>query len=550
MKIKSVNVAGRAAFIPLAALVLLTVPRSIRAEEIGALKPQQPENQQAGETLRSKTRLVVVDVVATDAQGRPATGLKADDFVVLENGKPEQVSSFSFQQGKTAIEVNSSGGSNVFSNAPRFKDTSCLNVILLDALNGDFAGHVYGREQLLKFLDSAPSIQPTAVYALEKKLTLLYDFTTDPKVLKAVVEDFKPKGAGHVQDVYAAASPFAARAPDVNTTTRTLDITIPAMNALTQALSGYPGRKNLIWVSEGFPVTFFPEVIFQDPMPAVQGGSPLAAVPTSMAKMEELFSSGKHGDLLQEIEMLANAMAKAQIAMYPVDVAGLQKDNRLNNIVTMQNLAERTGGRAFFNTNDVQLSIRTSMEDGSTYYTLAYYPENKIFDGKFRVIHVKTSQPGVNLRYRQGYYALDPDAPAKDADQSLARQLSYALSLDSPGSTAVQFKAQVAQTSPKVLVKFAIDSRSLTFSHKEGGKEQASLTCAIAAYSEKGALVKEEMNSITATVKPEDVSKVMQSALGCERTIDLKSGSYNLVLGVVDRTSRQIGTTSAWVKVP
>jgi VWFA-related protein len=530
-----------------AIILLVIVPGKIGAAA------QEPALQQSSEALRSKTRLVIVDVVAADSKGRPVTGLKAEDFVVLENGKPQKISSFSFQQGKTVTEVTpSAASSKVFSNAPRYTGSSCLNIILLDALNGEFAGHAYGRDQLLKFLDSAPSIPPTAVYALEQKLTLLFDFTTDAKVLKSVVEDFKPKGAGHLEDVYSAASPFAARRPDYNSTARTLDITIPALNALTQALAGYPGRKNLIWVSEGFPINMFPEVIFNDPMPALRGASigGVPVVPTSGAQMDQLYSSGKTGDISEEVEKLANAMAKAQIAMYPVDAAGLQKDNRLNSIVTMQTLAERTGGKASINSNDVEMGIRTSIDDGSTYYTLAYYPENKVFDGKFRVIHVNTSQPGLSLRYRQGYYALDPDAPDKDADKALARDFSYALSLDSPSATSVQFKAQIMQTSPKLLVKFAIDSRSLTFSHQEGGKQQASISCAIAAYNEKSAFVKQEISSITATVKPEDFPKVLQGALGCERSIDLKPGKYSLVLGVVDRSTRLIGTTTAWVKVP
>ena len=87
-----------------------------------------------------------------------------------------------------------------------------MNVILLDALNGNLAGHAYGRDQLLRFLDKGTLTQPTALYALEEKLTLLHDFTTDIKGLRSLVQDYKPKGAAHVQDVYSSASPFSARA--------------------------------------------------------------------------------------------------------------------------------------------------------------------------------------------------------------------------------------------------------------------------------------------------------------------------------------------------
>ena len=149
-----------------------------------------------------------------------------------------------------------------------------MNVLLLDALNGNLAGHAYGRDQLLRFLDKGTLTQPTALYALEEKLTLLHDFTTDIKGLRSLVQDYKPKGAAHVQDVYSAASPFSARAPSNATTSHTMEVTIAALNSLAGALAGYPGRKNLIWISEGFPITLFPEIIYDDPTGCMSCTSP------------------------------------------------------------------------------------------------------------------------------------------------------------------------------------------------------------------------------------------------------------------------------------
>ena len=77
------------------------------------------------------------------------------------------------------------------------------------------------------------------------------------------------------------------------------------------------------------------------------------------------------------------------------------------------------------------------------------------------------------------------------------------------------------------------------------------VSCAVAAYTEKGQLIKEEITNMTATIKADDFEKMMKGQqVVCKRTIELKSGSYNLALGVVDRSSRLMGTTTAWVKVP
>jgi VWFA-related protein len=504
---------------------------------------------QSNQTLRTNTRLVVVDVVATDSNGQPVSDLKASDLTVLEDGKPQKISAFSYQREKAAIVVAGTATAGVFTNAPQYKDASSMNVILLDALNGNLAGHAYGRDQLLKFLDKGTLTQPTALNALEEKLTLLHDFTTDIKGLRSLVEDYKPKGAAHVQDVYSSASPFSARAPSNATTSHTMEVTIAALNSLAGALAGYPGRKNLIWISEGFPITLFPEIIFDDPAGCMSCTSP---TPATMANSTS-FSSGTGKDFDAEVQKVANALMNAQVAMYPVDASGLQKDNRLNAINTMRSLADRTGGKAFYNRNDVDLGISSSLEDGSTYYTLEYYPANKTWDGKFRSIQIK-GRSGVNLRYRQGYYALDPGTQNKYTDKALTRTFSDALSLDSPSATGVVFRAGVVPPSAKekqVTVNFAIDPHTLGFERKDDGLQHIMVSCAVAAFSEKGSFLKEEVSSVTAAMKADEFEKMMKGQqFPCKRTINLKPGNYNLTLGVVDRNSGLIGTTTAWVKVP
>lgn len=504
---------------------------------------------QSNQTLRTNTRLVVVDVVATDSNGQPVSDLKASDLTVLEDGKPQKISAFSYQREKAASVVASSATAGAFTNAPQYKNASSMNVILLDALNGNLAGHAYGRDQLLRFLDKGTLTQPTALYALEEKLTLLHDFTTDIKGLRSLVQDYKPKGAAHVQDVYSSASPFSARAPSNATTSHTMEVTIAALNSLAGALAGYPGRKNLIWISEGFPITLFPEIIFDDPAGCMSCTNP---TPATMANSTS-FSSGTGKDFDAEVQKVANALMNAQVAMYPVDASGLQKDNHLNAINTMRSLADRTGGKAFYNRNDVDLGISSSLEDGSTYYTLEYYPANKTWDGKFRSIQIK-SRSGVNLRYRQGYYALDPGVQNKYTDKTLTRTFSDALSLDSPSATGVVFRAGMAPPSAKdkqVTVNFAIDPHTLGFERKNDGLQHIMVSCAVAAFSEKGSFLKEEVSSVTAAMKADEFEKMMKGQqFPCKRTINLKPGNYNLTLGVVDRNSGLIGTTTAWVKVP
>lgn len=502
--------------------------------------------------LRTTTRLVVVDVVATDSKGHPVGDLGIDDFAVLEDNQPQKIRGFSFRQTSTLTEVQQPANPKVFSNAPRYSGSSSLNVILLDALNAEFLSRTYARDQLLKYLEGGPAIQPTAVYALENTLKLLHDFTVDTKELQAVVENYRPRAPTHVVDVYSAATPYSQRG-DYTTTSRSLEATVSALGALAQVLAGHPGRKNLIWLSAAFPLAFYPESYGNAVNPSnTSPGARTADTPLhDMATQHNM--SGKVRSFSDEIERVANAMMNAQVAIYPVDCTGLGKDSRATAASTMHILAERTGGKTYVNRNDIEMAVRTSMDDGATYYTLEYYPENKNWDGKFRVIQVKTTHPGATLRYRQGYYALNPGEQKKDSESDLARNLSDALSPDMPALTGILFRAGVVPPAPKgtqVVVNFAIDPHTLAFAREADGLAHASLSCAVVAYSDKGSLVKKEINSVTAALKTADFEKVMQGYFPCKRTIELKPGHYHLTLGVVDQASRLMGTTTASVTVP
>jgi len=459
-------------FLPLL-IAFPSFSQSASAPDQQSSSPQQePAISPSNNVLRTTTRLVVVDVVTVNSNGEPVPDLKAEDFTVLEDGKPQKISGFSFQRATGASAPPSTvHGANVFTNTPQYKDAACLNVILLDTLNADLGGKVSAKDHLLKYLGSGPAIQPTALFALDTKLTLLSDFTTDSKMLKTVLEEFKPHTANTVMDVYTAASPFELKGSPTNL--RSQETTVEALETLARALSGYPGRKNLLWLSQAFPINFFPEIVHDDGMPHSGHGAPLPSAFGPGIAGNPNFKTGEPGDFMAAVMKVANQLMNAQVAVYPIDAAGLSKEQRLNSIGTMQVMAEQTGGRVFYNNNDLELGIRSSINDGSTYYTLTYYPSNKTWDGRFRRIAITTTKPGTSLRYRQGYYAIDPGMPQTKKDsEKLARDFSQALSLDSPASTGVIFLAGVerpTESSKPVTVNFAIDPHTLGFERKDDG---------------------------------------------------------------------------------
>jgi VWFA-related protein len=494
--------------------------------EAGSSQPSQKKPEpvfQSQSVLRATTRLVVLDVVALDAKGQPVTDLKADDFTVLEDGKPEKLSDFSFHQPGAGTGPVRAPAPGILSNAPQFSSNSCLNVVLLDGINTDFSSHAYAQDMLVRYLDTNPPIQPTAVYALEGKLTMLHDFTTDTRALRDVVAHFKYQGPIHIDNVYAAASPFGRRGTN-QVTTHGRALTASSMLFLAHTLAGYPGRKNLIWLSEGFPINLYPEMAAGENALIIEDYTPLA-------------------------EKIADELMNAQVALYPIDAAGLSINDRFPARTAMESMSERTGGKTFYNRNDIDVGIRTSLDDGATYYTLEYYPQNRTWDAKFRRIELKLTRPEIRMRYRQGYYAL---GPANRGDM-VTEAFSHAMDRDAPTSAGIRFQARVvlpsAQTQGKAVVNFGIDPHTMAFQKDPDDLEHANISCVVWAYPSKGEPVRAEGQS-KAALKPDEYQQVMRSYYPCQRSLTLKPGHYIFRLGVLDEITSLIGTITTQVTVP
>jgi len=538
--------------------------------------------------LRAVTRLVVVDVVATNGKGEAVTDLKAEDFVVSEDGKEQKLSSFSFQHppapgtasGRQPLPDLPPG---VFSNIPKYSSDTALNVLLVDGLNTNLPNQAYVRDQMIRYLAKIPEGIPIAVYMLDRKLHLLQDFTSDPTILKNVAKNLKssvsplqdnPAGGQDLElappgafdsglipaQMQQAMQEFENERVSFQTDLR-VQYTLDALNSLARALSGYAGRKNLIWISEAFPITIDPDLTL------------------STGSFNSVRNYGP------QIAEAAESLTDAQIAVYPVDARGLvnysvfsaansgndkfgrsmSRPGRMQQSISnesaalqsvhgaMQDLAERTGGKAFYNRNDLDVAIRNSVEDGSTYYTLAYYPLNRDWNGKFRKIHLKVARQGVKLRHRLGYYALDPKLLADSDPKKQAIAFGRALSLDFPVSTGLRFHAGVVQpsekTENKVLINFGLDPHAVSFEKSDDGLQHAEVDCAVQAYTEKGKLLKTEATTLKLALLPETFNRVMKSIVPCQRNIDLTPGNYLLRLGVMDDHTSLIGTANARVTI-
>ncbi|HEY6349718.1 MAG TPA: VWA domain-containing protein [Candidatus Angelobacter sp.] len=538
----------------------------------------QPES---GTVLKTTTRLVVVDVVATNSKGEAVPDLSLQNFKLLENGKEQEIRVFDFQHpaqsqspvsAADAVAPPAKLPSNIFTNAPTYNRSSALNVVLLDGLNTTTPRQAFTHDELLRFLGKFTPNGPVAIYVLGESLRLVQDFTDDPQMLKnaalhlddrgGVLLDNKTGGPPVVMPAIAGNpldAALRAREKEARefSTLEQIEITFAALNSIARSLASYPGRKNLIWISDGFPFYINPR------------------------SASESYSK-TYG---RQVSATDNVLMNSQIAIYPVDAHAIQvisnydigigslRDlgvtaktagsasmwfmsqdftERLAVHSTMNDLAEETGGLAFYNTNSIELALRTDLSDGSTYYTLGYYPQDKKWDGKFRKIQVKADRPGIKLRYRLGYYALEPGALSAGPGQRESA-LHQAIDLNSPVSSALLFRAAVIgpseKTKNKLMVNFGVDPRAISFEKSSDGLQHASVECAVEAYSAQGK-VKSEATTVNAALRPDAFAHVQQTFFPCQQALDLPPGTYRLRLGVVDHHTGLLGTTNATATVP
>jgi hypothetical protein len=221
----------------------------------------------------------------------------------------------------------------------------------------------------------------------------------------------------------------------------------------------------------------------------------------------------------------------------------------------MNNLAEATGGRAFYNLNDINNAIARSIADGSTYYTLGYYPSDNNWNGRFRKIEVTLADVnGARVRARGGYYALDTAGQQTAEEKAdLERQFQQSLELHAPDSTALPFVVRLfppkAPGNPLRLV-YGLDPTTLSFSSSADGLEHGSFGVLVQAFNAKGKPAGGKSSTVTADLKPDAYQHVMQNGLHFTQQLKLAPGKYALKIGVLDEHSGLIGTVSATTDIP
>ena len=540
-------------------------------------KEKEKDNSEIKFTARSE--LVLIPTLVTDKSGAHLSGLKKEDFTVLENGAEQKIVTFE-EITSTARRFSRPHNANEFSNSLAGNSpTGRISLIVLDLLNTAFADQAFARKDLLKYLtDSVDRREPTALYTLTRSgVHVIHDFTTDPRVLVAALHKVKGDASQIVdsqEDIEAltgSSSPDGSAGVDpgaVQTEAQQLQTmmedaelnfqsfqqrlaityTLQGLQQIAQALGGFPGRKALIWAGGGFPFN-----VSDNTMQLAPAGRDSLA------------------DVLPMYEHTWQLLNDSQIALYPVDVKGLQVVSapsasvrnpgknyarnmswrNLDTQSTLQTFASMTGGRAYFNSNDLVKGFRDAVNDSAEYYMLGYYLDRSKTKSGWRKLAVKVKRDHVEVRARSGFFVtyatIDPESSRNnDISSALQSPLDYT----SLALVARWDKIEPGKEPGKKHVNYEMHLAPDASLINDGDNNHLMLDFVVLAKTPEGKAVDDATaKKVDAHLTGDRLSAMRENGIGYKGALDLTPGEYTVRFVVRDDLSGRIGSVAAPLKV-
>jgi VWFA-related protein len=476
-------------------------------------------------TLRSDTRVVQVDVVVKDSRGRIVEDLSKEDFTLKDEGKPRAIRIFSINRGEpaTAAPPVSPLPPGTFSNSVIAAGSVSIHatVILLDCLNDYFDNYAHSRDQVVSLIGRLRPDERVAIYVLTQYqgLIILQDYTTDHDLLLRNLKAYLPSGmipapVGREGPGQAVASITAPLKPE-----REFFLRIGAESARTtiETIAAHmaivPGRKSLLWVSQGFP----PRQIRESS--------------DSWAKTIE-------------------AVNHANVELDAIDSNGLAGPPRRwgpGGVLSLRELAERTGGKAYYNRNDLDAAMAEAIEDKRTSYTLAFYLGDDERDGKFHRLAVHVNRPHLDLHYRLGYIA-GTDRRMEQSQKKAELESAFLSPLDSTG-VGITMRIEPAPGTPRgtLRIQTVLDPATISLAEKgnhwEGKFEEMFLEM-----NAEGKAIARISSSRQFQLTTEQHQRFEREGLTYSQTIPLENGAAKVRAVIRDSQTGRVGSLTMPIK--
>jgi VWFA-related protein len=523
-----------------------------------AMVAQQPAAQRPAATFRSSVDLVTVNVVVRDRNGDIVRGLTRDDFTITEDGQPQTISTFDFEEiTGQPIDVTPAAMPTVLGGIGRATGAPAPAP---EAAPIDMHGR-----RLIAMLFDLSSMQPEeAVRAaaaardyVEKKLTpadmvaitvlsttlrVVQEFTSDRELLLRTIDQMSGVEGQGFEELTAADptddSATAFSADDSEFTLFNTDRRLQAIQALVEAMTPIEQKKSLIYFSSGMSQTGMDNRVAIRTVidRAVRGNVSIYAADT-----RGLQALGPAGDASQ-------ASTRGQSAFSGQAVSG-----RFSSMAASQDaltsLAEDTGGRAFFDQNEFGAVFDRIVADTSAYYLLGFSSTNRTQDGRFRRIRVAVKRPGLKLEYRAGYYAPRDFAHSgrDDREQQLQEQLFSDLSVTDLPVYASSAYFRLRGNRYFVPLWVVVPGSKVPF-NKSRDKDKATLDILAIVRDAEGRPVARIRDTVNLTLSATE--EVQRKNVQYQTDLELPPGLFTMKVVVRENQTGSMGSFEAAIAVP
>jgi VWFA-related protein len=561
----------------LAILLVVALPIVGRTQ---APPAAQAPAQRPPATFRTVTNLVRVDVVVRDKDGQVVRGLGREDFLVTEDGKPQQITSFGFEEITTDTQPVASPVPSVLG-LEQLQNAAARPVAPPPARSTDAPASIEtiapqdlpGRRLIVLLFDTS-SMQPeeidravkaagtyvdtqmtpadlVAVASVGQTLTILRDFTADRDALRSALAafdvtsgtGFEQPGAADTADVTADTDPADLPLDDSEFGIFNNDRRLRAMKLICEALAPIEQKKAILYFSSGM--------------------------------------SRSGSDNQVELRAVINAANQSNTSIYPVDSRGLvavvpggaagrggrgggssvfsgrsmlsQFSSLNSSQETLSTLASDTGGQAFLDTNDFGPAFTRLQHDMSAYYLLGYSTTNASQDGKYRRIGIRlrTAVPGYRIEARNGYYAPADFAHLKkeDKERQLQEQIASAVSLTDLPVVASTSWFRISSNRYYVPVSLAVPGSAIRVPTAETlDRKNASLDLLGVVTDEQGRAVGRIRD--TMQIPAAQVAGLEGKQLQYQSGVTLPAGHFKVKVAVRENADGTMGTFEFPITIP
>ena len=540
---------------------------------------KSPQTIDQDDVVRITTNVVQIDAVVTK-DGKQVTDLKAEDFEIFEDKKPQKITNFSYvsnisRSSENVVTTSPNKDRNAAPIAPvvvRAGDPHRTMAIVVDDLGIAFESIGRVRNQLRKFVEQ--DMRPNDLVAIIRtggEVGALQQFTTDKRLLLRAIENLRWNISSRLGVSVLPPVGLDIDPPLSSNIQYPIMDTLRAIRFILNGMREMPGRKSMLILSDSLPVESEVSSLPSTPI--------RAAIPSEDRSESDPWPTEMYGNNLA-LQRVAELAIRASVVIYAANTAGLlptgitAADNfNVNlrptgsqpfNTLSMRShilqnassgldvLTRRTGG--FLTKNSNNFGIKRVAEDQNGYYLIGYRPASETFNRRFHNIKVRVKRSGLSVRTRSGFFGMT-DEDAMPIQYTARDQI--ALALMSPfGASDIEVHlsavfANLPQRGSLIRSLIHFPASAITFTNEPDGWHKAILNLSCIVFGDNGGVVQQLSETREVRLRAESFDQIIRDGLTYQYDVPLKKhGSYQFRVAVRDAGSARIGTAREFIDVP